>query len=65
MSSNGDKGAPKVGAGEVQCPDCGLTQRSLYQDGLLGCPVCYETFAVEVERALEEIHGSVQHIGKE
>ncbi len=46
------------------CPECGLTRRGLYQDGQMGCAKCYETFAAEVKRALEEIHGETRHIGK-
>ncbi len=51
-------------AQDVACPKCGLTRRALYADGRMGCADCYRVFAVEVERALTEIHGKSTHIGK-
>ena len=49
---------------EEFCPWCGLTRRELYADGRMGCARCYETFAAEVTRALKEIHGEDEHVGK-
>lgn len=49
---------------EEFCPWCGLTRRELYEEGQMGCARCYETFAAEVARALKEIHGEDEHIGK-
>ena len=49
---------------EEACPECGMTRRELYAEGQMGCARCYQVFAVEVERALIEIHGKSVHIGK-
>lgn len=46
------------------CPACSLTRRELYGQGQMGCARCYETFRAEVEQALKEIHGHVEHVGK-
>ena len=46
------------------CSGCGMTRRTLYTDGAMGCAQCYETFEAEVRRALREIHGEDRHIGK-
>jgi protein arginine kinase activator len=50
--------------GEDRCPRCGLSRRELYTQGRMGCDRCYEIFDEEVARALREIHGEDQHIGK-
>ena len=49
---------------QQSCPTCGLTRRALYERGLLGCARCYQTFAAEVKRGLQEIHGATEHYGK-
>ncbi|MGI4790448.1 MAG: hypothetical protein ACRYFS_16545 [Janthinobacterium lividum] len=41
-----------------------MARRELYSHGEMGCARCYETFAVEVQRALKEIHGETRHLGK-
>lgn len=46
------------------CPSCGLTRRELYAEGHMGCARCYDEFGAEVQQALREIHGAVEHIGK-
>ena len=46
------------------CPGCGLMRRELYEQGHMGCARCYGAFGAEVRRALQEIHGAIQHIGK-
>ena len=54
----------EAGDAEEACPQCGMTRRELYAEGQMGCARCYQVFAVEVERALNEIHGKSVHIGK-
>jgi protein arginine kinase activator len=50
---------------EVACEHCGLTYSEFRKRGLLGCPVCYETFERALVPLLERYHeGSSQHIGK-
>ena len=39
------------------CSRCGLTERVLRTEGLLGCSNCYETFADLVAQAAEALHG--------
>lgn len=49
---------------ETRCPHCGMTRRELYDQGHMGCARCYDVFHTEVARALKEIHGEIEHIGK-
>ncbi|MBC8103393.1 MAG: hypothetical protein H7Z41_12510 [Cytophagales bacterium] len=39
------------------CPRCGLTETQLRREGLLGCTLCYETFADLAAQAVEALHG--------
>lgn len=55
------KGAPKMA---VKCPSCGFTFQDFQRIGRLGCPVCYETFQVQLSSLLKRIHGSDVHMGK-
>jgi protein arginine kinase activator len=63
-SSGGRRAAETPSDQEEFCPWCGLTRRELYAEGQMGCARCYETFAAEVTRALKEIHGEDEHVGK-
>jgi protein arginine kinase activator len=46
------------------CAACGLSYAQFRRDGLLGCGVCYESFADELRPLLSRIHGSTRHEGK-
>ena len=48
-------------AREQACPSCGETLAEFEKSGLLGCPMCYESFEPEVERLLKRIHGVSRH----
>ena len=49
---------------QQSCPQCGMTRQALYAEGQMGCAHCYRVFGDEVQQALQEIHGAVEHIGK-
>lgn len=42
---------------ERRCPVCGLTRDELLATGLLGCETCYKVFALEIEQAVQALHG--------
>lgn len=49
---------------EQTCPVCGITRSEYRKASRLGCPACYEAFAKELDVAVEEMHRSLQHVGK-
>ncbi len=50
---------------EAVCPHCGWTAEKLRaNDGQLGCPECYRTFAPLVEGAVARIQRGLVHMGK-
>ncbi len=48
----------------LKCKSCDTTWEDFQETGLLGCDICYQTFADEMEIILRRIHGSTQHIGR-
>jgi protein arginine kinase activator len=46
------------------CPNCGVSLKSIGQDGRLGCNRCYEVFREHLEPTLRRIHGNTVHTGK-
>jgi protein arginine kinase activator len=46
------------------CSRCGLTFNKFKSGGRLGCDVCYQSFAKEVEVLLKNVQGSTRHEGK-
>lgn len=46
------------------CGSCGQTYRGFRESGRLGCAVCYDTFAQEIEPLLRKIQSGLKHIGK-
>lgn len=42
---------------QTVCSGCGLSEEELNKTGVFGCPRCYETFAVLLATAVEELHG--------
>lgn len=48
----------------LKCPLCNLTFEEFRQAGRLGCPHDYEVFREPLNPLLENIHGSLRHIGK-
>lgn len=48
----------------VQCPSCGSESKSIQQEGMVGCAVCYDTFGDELENFVRERHTALIHRGK-
>jgi len=48
-----------------RCHSCGMTYDDFKRLGKLGCSECYATFSKMLMPLIKNIHGSVQHIGKE
>jgi len=48
----------------LQCGRCGLTAAELRQQGRLGCPDCYQTFAAMLMPILAGMHRGLVHAGK-
>ena len=46
------------------CDQCGTSYEEIMESGRVGCAHCYETFAHELARSIEKIHGKSKHIGK-
>lgn len=47
-----------------KCPACGLTFQDFRTTGRLGCPNDYQVFRDELKPLLENIQGSLEHVGK-
>ena len=45
------------------CPECGMTFREIAQNGKVGCPNCYSTFADELSGLIQSVHGTTTHTG--
>lgn len=50
---------------EVVCPRCRTTLSQFTRTGHLGCPGCYEAFHEQLQPMLLQIHGRVQHAGRQ
>jgi protein arginine kinase activator len=48
----------------VTCSRCGTTQAQLRETGRIGCRECYTAFADEIDKLLNQMHGSCVHQGK-
>jgi len=60
-----DQPAPKAPRTSPACVGCGLTFTKFKSTGLLGCSVCYATFADRIGPMIERAHeGGCSHIGK-
>ena len=57
--------APGSAEKEVTCPRCGMTLSVFTRTGHLGCPKCYEAFREQLQPMLLQIHGRVQHAGRQ
>lgn len=52
-------------AGDLECPDCGMTFREFHVKGQLGCPNDYQAFRKVLEPLIERAHeGATHHAGK-
>ena len=50
---------------EIVCPRCQTTLSQFTKSGRLGCPGCYEAFREKLQPMLQQIHGRVQHAGRQ
>lgn len=57
--------APGSAEKDVICPRCGMTLSEFTRTGHLGCPKCYEAFREQLQPMLLQIHGRVQHAGRQ
>ena len=62
ITGNDTSAAPQE---EVVCPRCHTTLSQFTQTGHLGCPGCYEAFREQLQPMLLQIHGRVQHAGRQ
>lgn len=49
---------------EVTCKSCGTRYEDFIQNGLLGCPECYDIFSYRLDPILKKLQGSTKHIGR-
>jgi len=54
----------KPSVDERSCPRCHMRTADFKKTGRLGCPDCYEAFAVELGPLIKGMHRSEQHVGK-
>ena len=57
--------APEHAEKDVVCPRCHMTLSEFTRTGHLGCPKCYEAFREQLQPMLLQIHGRVQHAGRQ
>ena len=57
--------APGSTEKDVTCPRCGMALSEFTRTGHLGCPKCYEAFREQLQPMLLQIHGRVQHAGRQ
>ena len=48
----------------VRCAKCDTTWDRLREDGRAGCASCYETFAAQLQEAMQRMNADPQHVGK-
>lgn len=56
---------PEAQRREIVCPRCRTTLSQFTRTGRLGCPACYEAFREQLQPMLLQIHGRVQHAGRQ
>ena len=49
---------------ETVCPTCGMKFSTFMKERLLGCPDCYSTFSMVIERQLKAVQPGTSHVGK-
>lgn len=57
--------APAEPDNSVVCQRCGTSLSQFTKSGKLGCPACYEAFREQLQPMLLQIHGRVQHAGRQ
>lgn len=54
---------PKVEK-DIVCDSCGTKLSDFQQSGALGCVGCYNSFEANITNMLHQVHGAIQHKGK-
>jgi protein arginine kinase activator len=57
-------GGEDEGKGDASCPQCHMRLSDFRKTSRLGCPACYDAFAVELAGILLGLHKSQYHAGK-
>lgn len=65
LSAITGKDTPAEKTPDVVCPRCRTTLSQFTKSGRLGCPACYDAFHEQLQPMLLQIHGRVQHAGRE
>jgi len=52
------------GTRDPVCPGCGISRAEYRRRSRLGCPVCYETFARDLDAVIRDMHRANEHVGK-
>ena len=47
---------------DITCPECGYKLRKFHNNGLLGCPACYDAFLPYLKTVLRRYHGTNRHV---
>ena len=50
---------------DICCARCGTSLSTFQKTGRLGCPGCYDAFREQLQPMLLQIHGRVQHAGRQ
>lgn len=48
----------------LTCSHCGMTYQEFLQQGMFGCPQCYESFKEPLGACIKNIQGASRHTGK-
>lgn len=65
LSAITGKDTPDEPKEEILCPRCHTSLSRFTQTGRLGCPGCYQAFREQLQPMLQQIHGRVQHAGRQ
>lgn len=49
---------------DIICPECGMSYAKFKEEGILGCPSCYQKFGRVLLRDIRSLQGTDTHTGK-
>lgn len=64
LSAYEKKEEEKVEEKSLSCNHCGMTYQEFLQQGVFGCPNCYESFREPLGPCIKNIQGAIKHTGK-
>lgn len=64
LSAYEDTKEEKVEEKTLTCSHCGMTYQEFLQQGMFGCPGCYESFKEPLGACIKNIQGASRHTGK-